>query len=167
MIDARITTDTITPDLEKRIRAFGDKRGILEAMGAALVSVATLAFRQSSLRASAWAPVKNKGGKSPLYDTGALKHSIRVISADNETVTVGSDRPYAAAHQFGSRPYVIKPRQAKALFWPGAGHPVKQVNHPGLPARPFFPFSADGKVTAEASRRIISAAKAKIAAATR
>jgi phage gpG-like protein len=166
MINARISADTITPDLIQRIRAFKNRRPILEAMGAAIVSVATLAFRQSALRPATWQPTR-KGGKAPLYDTGALKHSIRVITATNDSVTVGSDRPYAAAQQFGSRPYVIKPRQAKALFWPGAGHPVKSVNHPGLPPRPFFPFSAGGQITPEASRRIQSAARAKIASASR
>jgi len=166
MISARISADTITPDLMRRIRAFKDRRPILEAMGSAIVSIATLAFRQSSLRPAPWKPNK-KPGKAPLYDTGALKHSIRLIAATNDSVTVGSDRPYAAVHQLGSGPYVITAKSAKALFWPGAGHPVKSVNHPGLPARPFFPFSASGKITAEASRRVVAAARAKIAAASR
>jgi phage gpG-like protein len=169
MISARISADTITPDLIQRIRAFKDRRPILEAMGAALVSVATLAFRQSALRPTPWKPIRAADGKfkAPLYDTGALKHSIRIITATRDSVTVGSDRPYAAAHQFGSKPYVITPKTAKALFWPGAGHPVKSVNHPGLPPRPFFPFSSSGQITPEAARRIESATRAKIAAASR
>ena len=161
MINSTIGNDTITPDLKKRIQAARDKRGILEAIGATVVSVAVQAFRDSALRASAWAPTK-RGGKAPLYDTGALKHSIRVISSDNTSVTVGSDRPYAAAHQLGTKPYVITPKTAKALFWPGGKHPVKKVNHPGLPARPFFPFTSGGRATAEASRRIASTIRAKL-----
>lgn len=31
----------------------------------------------------------------------------------------------------GTRPHVIRPRVKKALFWPGAAHPVARVNHPG------------------------------------
>jgi phage gpG-like protein len=161
MIDARITTDTITPDLAKRIRAFGDKRGLLEAMGAAVVTITKAAFRQSSLRASVWAPLKTKTGRPILYKSGALWQSPTIVSISNETVTVGSDRPYAAAHQFGA---VITPKKANALFWPGAGHPVKKVV---IPARPFFPFTSAFKMTAEASRRVVSTIRGNIAAATR
>ena len=31
----------------------------------------------------------------------------------------------------GTRPHVIMPRVERALFWPGAGHPVRRVRHPG------------------------------------
>jgi phage gpG-like protein len=160
-----IDKDTISPDLRKRIKALGDRKPVLEAMGAALMAIAKAAFTQSSLRPTQWKAIRNTKGqfKAPLYDTGALKQSIRVVSVSNDSVRVGSDRPYAAAHQFGSKPYVITPKRAKALFWPGAGHPVKSVNHPGLPPRPFFPFGSDGKPTDEATRRINATARAKLA----
>ena len=161
MIDLHLATDTITPNINRRLQRLRDPRPVLEAMGAAIVSVAILAFRQAAIRPSPWQPVKRQGGV-PLYDTGALRHSIRVISASSNSVTIGSDRPYAAAHQFGTRPYVITPKTAKALFWPGARHPVRKVNHPGLPARPFFPFDASGTITPEAPRRVQSAARAKL-----
>lgn len=41
---------------------------------------------------------------------------------------------HAEILEFGSRPHVIEPRNAKALYWPGARHPVARVNHPGTPA---------------------------------
>ncbi|MEW5726059.1 MAG: phage virion morphogenesis protein, partial [Thermodesulfobacteriota bacterium] len=54
----------------------------------------------------------------------------------------GTNVLYAAILQFGGRtnPKVIEPKRKKALFWPGAAHPVKRVNHPGsvIPARPFL-----------------------------
>ncbi|HEV7216691.1 MAG TPA: HK97 gp10 family phage protein [Chloroflexota bacterium] len=31
----------------------------------------------------------------------------------------------------GTRPHVILPRTKRALFWPGAGHPLRRVQHPG------------------------------------
>lgn len=31
----------------------------------------------------------------------------------------------------GTPPHVITPVNAKALYWSGAAHPVKKVNHPG------------------------------------
>jgi hypothetical protein len=33
---------------------------------------------------------------------------------------------------------VIVPTNKKALFWKGASHPVKKVNHPGTKAQPFL-----------------------------
>ena len=150
---ARITKDTI--------RALAHPHRVLESMGATLVSIATLAFRQSNLRPTPWKQVKKMSG-APLYRKGALKHSIRVTSVTNSSVRVGSDRKYAAFHQFGTKPYVITPKKAKALFWPGARHPVKSINHPGLPPRPFFPFYKSGQITPEAKRRIGSTARAAI-----
>ena len=40
--------------------------------------------------------------------------------------------------EFGSGPHVIVPRNKKALYWPGARHPVARVNHPGTPVQPFL-----------------------------
>lgn len=31
----------------------------------------------------------------------------------------------------GTPPHEIRPRNKKELYWPGAKHPVKKVNHPG------------------------------------
>ena len=45
---------------------------------------------------------------------------------------------YAQFVEFGTRPYVITPKTAGALYWDGAKHPVKQVNHPGITPNPFM-----------------------------
>ncbi|MGI5201631.1 hypothetical protein ACQEU6_08625 [Spirillospora sp. CA-108201] len=45
-----------------------------------------------------------------------------------------TDAAYAPFIEWGTRPHVITPRTAKALFWLGAEHPVARVNHPGTPA---------------------------------
>lgn len=59
-----------------------------------------------------WKPRKNvtKWGKTPrnngraiLVDTGRLRRSIRLISASNLTAVVGTDVPYARAHNEGVR----------------------------------------------------------------
>lgn len=31
----------------------------------------------------------------------------------------------------GTPPHIIRPKNKKALYWPGAAHPVKLVHHPG------------------------------------
>jgi len=38
----------------------------------------------------------------------------------------------------GTGPHVILPRNKKALFWKGADHPVRMVNHPGTKPRPYL-----------------------------
>lgn len=45
---------------------------------------------------------------------------------------------YAPYVEFGTKPHVIEAKNAKALYWPGAEHPVKRVNHPGSKANPFM-----------------------------
>ena len=58
---------------------------------------------------------------------------------------VGTNTAYAAVHQFGGRtpPRKIGPKRKKALWWPGAPHPVASVDHPGstIPARPYLGLS--------------------------
>jgi hypothetical protein len=36
---------------------------------------------------------------------------------------------YARFVEFGTAPHMIYPKDAKALYWPGAGHPVRSVSH--------------------------------------
>lgn len=38
--------------------------------------------------------------------------------------------------ELGSAPHVIRAKNKKALFWEGADHPVRSVNHPGTRPRP-------------------------------
>jgi phage gpG-like protein len=135
---------------------------VLEAMGLETVSLTQRAFNDASLRASTWPPTKSGG--APLKKTGALWHSIRIAELTNKLVKVGTDRPYAPYHQFGTDPYTIRPSLKKALFWPGAAHPMKVVHHPGLPARPFFPFTEAGAMIAAAAGKVKAAAEAKIRA---
>jgi phage virion morphogenesis protein len=81
-----------------------------------------------------------EGGRT-LSDTGRLRSSIHPFSGSN-FAGAGTDVKYAAIHHFGGAtgPHDIFPVKAKALFWPGAKHPVKKVRHPGskIPARPFM-----------------------------
>jgi len=45
---------------------------------------------------------------------------------------------YAPYVEFGTKPHVILPKEKQALYWPGAQHPVRKVNHPGTKANPFL-----------------------------
>jgi phage gpG-like protein len=129
----KVTHDSLTPALQKMAAGCKNKKPILEAMGNTLVSLTIRAFTNESLRASSWPEVKKKVG-APLYKSGAMKHSIRIVDANNEHVLVGTDRFYAKFHQFGTKK---------------------------MPARPFFPFDANGKLIPPALRNVqLSAAAA-------
>ncbi len=82
------TRNVIGPDLARRAAKAKKPRAGLEAMGLAVVSMATRAFTQSSLRPSTWPPLKAATikakkrlgyGSKPLVRSGALAHSPRVM----------------------------------------------------------------------------------------
>ncbi len=130
--------DSITPDLKRKARSL-DSAGrtrVLSAMGQAVVSTGKSAFTQPGLRAANWAPRKDPEKKHNLLQlTTTLRKSIRVTSVTSTNVHLGSDRPYAAAHQLGSK---------------------KQ----NIPARPYLPFYKSGKMTKLGSVRVERALKA-------
>lgn len=140
------TRDGITPDLARLAARAVNTRAALWQGGQAAVSIAKRAFGDASLRAASWPALKDstlaararKGqGSAPLRRAkvgGWLWESLRVMDAGNRSVTIGSDRrvgkySLAAIHQLGA------PR----------AH---------IPARPFFPFNADGQPTPMARERI-------------
>lgn len=94
-----------------------------------------------------WAPLApstlaRKKGPGILRETRKLANSLR-YQLEGDTLLFGTDVEYAEYQQFGTDPYTIRPTSAKALFWPGAAHPVAVVHHPGLKARPFIGLSDD------------------------
>jgi len=71
------------------------------------------------------------------WRTGFLTQSFRA------ELTTGMLRwfptaSYAPYVEFGTKPHVILPKDKKALYWPGAAHPVARVNHPGSKSNPFM-----------------------------
>ena len=71
------------------------------------------------------------------YKTGQLQQTFfsRITGL---TAFWGPTVNYAAAVEFGTAPHVIYPKNAKALYWNGAKHPVKKVNHPGSAPNPYM-----------------------------
>ena len=132
-------SDTLTPDLHRKLQAVTNRRPILERMGQSVKSLAVRAFTDEGLRPSTWAPrVKEpKDGHVILQESTLLRKSIRVISADNNSVVIGSDRPYAAAHQLGYEPR-------------------------NLPARPYLPFYRDGTLTPRGAKNVAAALRAAL-----
>lgn len=109
----------------KRLQAAAaNMRPLFETIGAGLLSNVQLGFKKTqSPYGEAWRPLKKRVGK-PLRDTGRLLGSM-TQKADREGVTVGTGVKYAAIHQFGGKA--------------GRGRKVT------IPARPFFPLTADGQ----------------------
>jgi hypothetical protein len=68
--------------------------------------------------------------------TGRLKSTIR--RKRNRIWVGGRNADYWWALEYGTKPHIIRPKEKKALWWPGAEHPVLLVRHPGTPARPFI-----------------------------
>jgi len=104
---------------------------------------------------TAWAPLKNttrarKKNTKILSEQGVmggLRGSIRYQLIGNDTVAIGTNKVYGAIHQLGGKtgPRTIVPVKGKALYWPGAAHPVRAVKHPGsnIPARPYLGLSRE------------------------
>lgn len=71
--------------------------------------------------------------------TAKLRMNIyaRVSGLTGEVGPNLSITPYALFVHKGTKSYIIRPRIKKALFWPGARHPVKMVRHPGIKPNPF------------------------------
>jgi phage gpG-like protein len=84
--------------------------------------------------------VREKGtqqGRIPFL-TGDLRKSITVELVGPGEATVGSNLSYARAVHDGRKALDIKPKNKKALFWPGAKHPVRGVHQKARLGRPFL-----------------------------
>jgi len=159
-IQFKITRDTLSPALLKAAKAVANRRPILEAMGLAVAGMSARAFNDASLRPSPWAP-KSGGGMATLKRSGTLWRSVRISGITNSSVTIGSDRKYAAIHQFGG---TILPKSGGRLVFNIGGVTIfaKRVQ---IPARPFMPFTRTD-FTEKAKRAIASAAERKLRSLT-
>lgn len=132
-------------DALRRILArVGNLRPALDEIGARLEASTENRFeRQVDPDFVPWPPslrAKEENGQT-LTDTQRLRASIS-RHVRPKAVMVGTNVVYAAIHQFGGTTpaRTIRPRNKKALAWPGAEHPVAKVEHPGseMPKRSFL-----------------------------
>jgi hypothetical protein len=66
--------------------------------------------------------------------TGFTRNTINgEVKDDTIIISVGGAIFYI---EFGTPPHDIRPKDKQALFWEGAGHPVKIVHHPGTMPNP-------------------------------
>ena len=78
--------------------------------------------------------------------TGHLRRGITTNIGNMEATVHTSNIKYAVMVEKGTKAHIIKPKNKKALYWKGASHPVKQVNHPGSKAKPYLIPAFDKEV---------------------
>ncbi len=80
-------------------------------------------------------------------DTGLLSGSLMLEKIDDLAYRIVTGVKYARiVHEGGKTPpHEILPVTKKALYWPGADHPVMRVMHPGseIPANKFVDRAID------------------------
>ncbi len=156
-MQVRLADDTLTPTLVSLQTRLRDRRACYEAIGLFIVSVTKRAHTDASLRPHVWPPLAD-GSPSTLQKTTQMRRSWRITSVGNDGVTVGSDREYAAVHFFGGDgPYIIRPKNGKALRIPvGGGNFVFRAwaEHPGNEKRRAMPVEEDGRLTPHAEKGV-------------
>jgi phage virion morphogenesis protein len=176
MFKVEVNDQRLTTMLEQIRAAWGNITPALEEIGNEIVEATKDSFdRQRSPFGGAWDPLKRdrsrnrkarkRGGKGDtkiLRDTGALFNSIHATVTGN-SVEVGSDRKYAAIHQFGGtiqrqagsgtvRIKRLKKRGPRSVRFARAGETkgVERKTYQSgpytirIPARPFLPIDAGG-----------------------
>lgn len=108
----------------------GDPAIVVNANIAAAVSEATLFLK---------AQVKMRTPHRTGNLSRSIQHDIQGKGTPVVKGTVATSQLYALPVETGTGiygpkrvPYVIKAKPGKALFWPGAAHPVKQVTIQGM-----------------------------------
>ena len=101
----------------------------------------SLPYLQKALASSWMVLAKNTTTATVPFRTGFLLQSFGG-TVDGLTATWGPDVRYKTSYsrfvEFGTKPHIIEPKDAKALYWPGAQHPVKIVHHPGTKANDYM-----------------------------
>ncbi|MCY4548123.1 MAG: phage virion morphogenesis protein [Defluviicoccus sp.] len=148
--DARLQA-ALTRILAAGVRGSAESISALRQIGSYMVAATIRRFETETGPDGPWTPsarAREEGGQT-LTDSGRLRSSI-AYNVTGDGMEVGTNVVYAAIHQFGgrTRPRVIRPRHKRALFWPGARHPVAKVEHPGseIPARPFLGFDERDRI---------------------
>ena len=76
--------------------------------------------------------------KNKSVDTGHLRRGISTDIKGLGATIHTSNIKYAPGVEYGTKAHIIRAKNKKALYWKGAKHPVKKVNHPGSKAKPYL-----------------------------
>ncbi len=126
-------------NIDRMIAAFKAAPGIVgQQMGEAVIKTA----QKIEADAKRNAPVNKGVGGGKLGYGGNLRQSIYSRRLSLTAAEVGATAKYAAAVNDGSRPHVIRAKNAKVLT-NGSKFFGRVVNHPGAKAQPFFTNAVD------------------------
>ena len=76
--------------------------------------------------------------KNKSVATGHLRRGISTDIKGLDAIIHTSNIKYAPGVEYGTKAHIIRPKNKRFLYWEGAKHPVKQVNHPGSKAKPYL-----------------------------
>ena len=143
-ISFKISKDTISRDLLRKLKAAANPKPALEAAGRVVVQRTNRAFDEPGVRPAPWQALaastlarkaKEEQDMVILKAEGDLWKSARITEVSRSSVTVGTHSPYAKFHQLGTK---------------------------RMPARPFFPFNKSGQLEEKAARRVEDAIRIKL-----
>jgi phage gpG-like protein len=143
MIDQKIDDREVRATLGRMLEHSKNTTPAMAGMAARMLGAVEDNFRAEG-RPLRWKPLKlstlaqraaaGKTGKI-LQRSGHLARSMTPFHS-RTMAGVGTNVPYAAAMNNGSKPHEIKPKTKKALAF--GGKVFKRVKHPGTVARPFM-----------------------------
>lgn len=153
-LDYKLDMKEATTAIKRLERAGGDTESVFIEIGEYMLIATDQRFENEvSPNGFAWPEILDstrakKRHPKILTESSRLRSSI-VYQASAYQVEIGTNVVYAAIHQFGGKTsaHEIRAKNKKALFWAGAAHPVRVVQHPGshIPAREFLGFSSQDK----------------------
>lgn len=73
-----------------------------------------------------------------------LRALLQAAGPFNGRAVIGTNLNYARYVSEGTRPHRIAAAPGRALYWKGAAHPVRAVNHPGTRANPYVENALTG-----------------------
>src|SRR6204780_2944857 len=88
-----------------------------------------LPFLQRALAASSAILASNTTRATVPWRTGFLTQTFKA-QREGRTLRWFPTPSYAPYAEFGTAPPITEPKNGKALYWPGAEHPVRIVHHP-------------------------------------
>lgn len=143
MISLIVDDQKVQKSLQRMLAKSQNPAPAMAAIGGVMLGAVEDNFRAEG-RPTKWKPLKpstlvtraaaGKSGKI-LQVSGKLASSITPFHSRTEA-GVGTNRPYAAAMNNGSKAHEIKPKTKNALAF--GGKVFKRVKHPGTEPRPFM-----------------------------
>jgi phage gpG-like protein len=143
MIELRINDREVEVTLRRMLARSQDPEPAMAGISMRMLGAVEDNFRAEG-RPTRWKPLRSstvaaraaagRAGKI-LQRTGHMARSVTPFHS-RAIAGVGTNVPYAAAMNNGSKPHLIKPKTKKALKFNGRF--AKKVNHPGTPPREFM-----------------------------